>query len=117
MSDFENIQLGDKVFWRSRFDGMGIYPVTRVTAKQFAIIRKFPSGNIECMYWKKNGKAVGNDDPYNTDQVQILTPQLQNTYDLEKLTRRAISLRDNMKIPKEKDKLEKLVAALEQFAA
>jgi len=112
MSELDNMKVGDKVFWNGGYNGIGIFTVERVTDKQIVIMRGFDK-KYECRYWKKNGRAVGNDE-WGTNYIDTVTPERTEQVKARLLKRQAETLRDQLKLPVSTEGLSKFIELLEQ---
>jgi len=112
MGELNNIKVDDKVYWNGSYNGIGIYTVVKVTDKQIVILRGLDK-KYECRYWKKNGRAVGK-HTWDTDYIDILTPERIENVKFVSLKRQAETLRDQLKIPASVDGLTKYIELLQQ---
>lgn len=112
--NLDNVKPGDKVYWDGGYNGKGILTVSKVTATQVVIKRKYRGNEeeYESRYNKKNGWLIGR-NRYTTDLIAPLTPERLEHLKVLSLKKRAQELRDKLSIPQTRDELEKFVAALE----
>ena len=103
----ENLKAGDKVFYERGISEIAILTIKRTTKTM--IITKG-----DRRFKKKSGRAVGA-DVWNWSKILPLTKEKAESVAIVRLREKAASLRDNLIIPKDRESLEKLIAALEPF--
>ena len=108
---FENLKVGDKVFWRGN-TSIGIETVTKITNKQIVTergsIAKFTS-----RYWRKNGEAVGNGSSvYSIDRIEPLTSKNIERLEIALLAKKARILVARLVVPENKAELTKFIDQL-----
>lgn len=109
---FDDVQVGDMLYWESGIEGFGVVKVAKVTVHQFVCSWTRKGGEVqEDYFWKKNGYKVGN-DRFSSARVEPLTPARYEQIEIARLKRRAMTLRERLAIPKTKDELEKFIKAL-----
>lgn len=107
MESLENLKVGDKVFYNNQ-SIMGIRRIVRLTKTQ--IILK--NGQ---RFRKRDGRLIEGNDVWSITRISLLTPEKIERVTLLELRTEAITLRDNLTIPLDKETLEKLIKALEPF--
>ena len=106
MESLENLKVGDKVFYDSH-SATAIYKIKRLTKAQIILSNKQ-------RFRKKDGRLVGG-SAWTMTTISPLTPERIEAVTLIRLRREAITLRDNLTIPLDKETLEKLITALKPF--
>jgi len=103
----EHLKAGDKVYINSRYHGISIYKIDRVTKTQIII------GKTK---YNKNGYQIGSYNTWDREYIQELTPEIIAKFNIQKLKNRINNEFKNIKITEENySEIKKLIDELSKY--
>ena len=111
MDDYTQLKVGDEVCLSTGHYGKSVVEIKRITPKQIIVKWKNALGwEYERRFWIKNGFEVGRIDDLN--MIRILTPEIRERTEIDKLNAKVKELIASIKIPKDKQGLLALIETI-----